>query len=110
VPSPSIVVISAAPVLPISVTQERTARPSSNTVQSPALSEPTAEFGAVQHEIVAQYVKQRRIRRRRHRSLRAVDLEADRHRLTCPERRPRRLRDGEFAPAPACRRAFGVVL
>ena len=46
-----------------------------------ALGEPAAEFGAVQREIVAQHVEQRRIGLRRHRSLRAVDLETDRHRF-----------------------------
>jgi hypothetical protein len=77
---------------------------------SPALGEPAAEFGAVQREIVAQHVEKWRVGISRHRSLRTVDPETDRHPFTRAARRSRAFIGGHIAAAHTRRRAPGVVM
>ena len=62
------VVISLVSSALIGVTQERTARPSISTVQAPHCDSPQPILGAVEFEIVAQHVEQRRVRLGCHRA------------------------------------------
>ena len=56
------VVISALPSVPIGVTQERVGLAVHQHRAGAALRQPAAELGAVEEQIVAQHIEQRRIR------------------------------------------------
>ena len=69
VPRPSRVVISLSPSAPIGVTQERIGSAVDQHRAGAALGKAAAELGAVETEIVAQHVEQRRIRLGRRRRI-----------------------------------------
>ena len=75
------------PERPTGVTQERVGLAVDQHGAGAALREPAAEFGAVELEIVAQHVEQRRVRLGRHRAAHAIDFQIDGHAARLPKYR-----------------------